>query len=114
MVRLAGAGGGCRLERNSAKGANVSETKLRGGCLCGGVQYGIGGEPVRAGATGVPVLVNAPAAIECRVAEIVKRGDHHIVVAEVVEAAVAKAPDGRPDEAVLHMKDLGANVFYGG
>ena len=74
----------------------------------------IGGEPVRAGATGVPVLVNAPAAIECRVAEIVKRGDHHIVVAEVVEAAVAKAPDGRPDEAVLHMKDLGANVFYGG
>jgi len=74
----------------------------------------IGGEPVRAGTTGVPVLVNAPAAVECRVAEIVKRGDHHIVVAEVLDASVAKAPDGRPDEAILHMKDLGANVFYGG
>ena len=25
----------------------MSETKLRGGCLCGGVQYEISGEPVR-------------------------------------------------------------------
>ena len=25
----------------------MSEIKLRGGCLCGGVQYEIGGEPVR-------------------------------------------------------------------
>lgn len=74
----------------------------------------IGGEPVRAGATGLPVLVNAVASIECRVAEIVKRGDHHIVVGEVVDAAIAKPPEGRPDDAVLHMKDLGANVFYGG
>ena len=74
----------------------------------------IGGEPVRAGSSGVPLLVNAVATVECRVAEIVKRGDHHIVVGEVVEASLAKPPEGRADEAVLHMKDLGANVFYGG
>jgi flavin reductase (DIM6/NTAB) family NADH-FMN oxidoreductase RutF len=74
----------------------------------------LGGEPIRVGSTGAPVLVNAPACVECAVTEIVKHGDHHIVVGEVVNALIAKAPDGRPDEAVLHMKDLGANVFYGG
>lgn len=74
----------------------------------------ISGEPIRPGSTGLPILVNAVATVECRVAEIVKQGDHHIVVGEVVDAAVAKPPDGRPDDAVLHMKDLGANVFYGG
>jgi len=74
----------------------------------------IAGQAVRAGSTGVPLLVDAPATVECRVVEIVKRGDHHIVVGEVVDANVAKAPEGRADEAVLHMKDLGANVFYGG
>ena len=42
------------------------------------------------------------------------QGDHHIVVGEVVGAQVAKAPDGRPDEAILEMKELGDNVFYGG
>jgi hypothetical protein len=29
-------------------------------------------------------------------------------------ADVATAPEGRPDDAVLWMKDLGDNVFYGG
>lgn len=44
----------------------------------------LSGEPVRKGATGAPILVNAPACVECRVVEIVERGDHHIVVGEVV------------------------------
>lgn len=74
----------------------------------------ISGEPFRLGKSGAPILENAPAAVECAVVEIVARGDHHIVVAEVVDAHVAKAPTGRPDEAVLHMKELGLNVFYGG
>ena len=74
----------------------------------------INGEPFRAGTTGAPILTNAPASIECKVVEIVARGDHHIVVGEVVAADVAKAPDGRPDDAVLWMKELGDNVFYGG
>ena len=74
----------------------------------------IGGEPVRKGTTGAPLLTNASAAVECKVVETVQRGDHHIVVGEVVEAHLNKPVEGRPDVAVLEMKDLGANVFYGG
>ena len=56
----------------------------------------------------------APAAVECRVTGIVEQGDHHIVVGEVVEAHLPKPISGRPDVAILEMKDLGDNVFYGG
>jgi flavin reductase (DIM6/NTAB) family NADH-FMN oxidoreductase RutF len=41
-------------------------------------------------------------------------GDHHVVVAEVTNAHLHREPTGRPDEAVLEMKDLGPKVFYGG
>ena len=74
----------------------------------------ISGEPFRAGANGAPILLNAHASVECTVVDIVETGDHHVVIAEVTEANVAKAPDGRPDAAILEMKDLGPNVFYGG
>lgn len=74
----------------------------------------VGGELFRSGSTGAPVLENAAASLELKVAEIVERGDHHIVIGEVVDANVSKAPEGRADEAGLHMKDLGENVFYGG
>ena len=58
--------------------------------------------------------VETPGAIEAEVRQIVELGDHHVVVAEVTEAHLHKAPAGRPDEAILEMKHLGANVFYGG
>jgi flavin reductase (DIM6/NTAB) family NADH-FMN oxidoreductase RutF len=74
----------------------------------------ISGEPYRTADTGAPILVNAQASVECRVAEIVERGDHHIVIGEVVAAHVASPPAGRPDAAILEMKDLGEKVFYGG
>ncbi len=74
----------------------------------------IAGEAVRAGATGAPILASAAASIECKVAEIVERGDHHIVIGEVVEANVAVQPTGRADEAILEMKELGEKIFYGG
>jgi len=64
----------------------------------------ISGQAYRKGATGAPILTEAPAAIECRVKHL----------AEVVEAHVMKPPAGRPDAAILEMKDLGDNVFYGG
>jgi len=69
---------------------------------------------VRADATGAPILASAAASIECKVAEIVERGDHHIVIGEVVEANVAVQPTGRADEAILEMKELGEKIFYGG
>ena len=46
--------------------------------------------------------------------QIVEQGDHHAVVAEVTEVHLPKPLTGRPDAAVLEMKELGDNVFYGG
>jgi flavin reductase (DIM6/NTAB) family NADH-FMN oxidoreductase RutF len=74
----------------------------------------LSGQPYHAGTTGVPILDNAIAAIEFRVTTIVEAGDHHVVIAEAVEAHVMKPPAGRPDAAILELKDLGDNVFYGG
>lgn len=74
----------------------------------------LSGESIHAGETGAPILDNAVASVECKVAEIVEQGDHHVVVGEVIAAHVAHPPEGRPDEAILEMKDLGENVFYGG
>ena len=74
----------------------------------------ISGQAYRKGTTGVPLLVDAPGAVECRVTAVIEQGDHHIVVGEVVEAHLSKPFTGRPDAAILEMKDLGDNVFYGG
>jgi flavin reductase (DIM6/NTAB) family NADH-FMN oxidoreductase RutF len=74
----------------------------------------LSGQSYRKGATGAPILVEAPGAVECRVTATVEQGDHHIIVGEVVEAHLHKPPVGRADAAILEMKDLGDNVFYGG
>lgn len=74
----------------------------------------ISGQAYRDGANGAPILVDAPGALECTVTTIVEQGDHHIVVAEVTEAHLPAPLNGRPDAAILEMKDLGDNVFYGG
>ena len=74
----------------------------------------LSGQPFRAGTTGAPILTNAPAFVECRVVGSVEVGDHSVFVGEVVEAGVAKAPEGRADDATLWLKELGDKVFYGG
>ncbi len=74
----------------------------------------ISGEAFRAGATGSPILASTPAYVECRLVETVEKGDHSVFIGEVVEAGVAKAPEGRADDATLWLKDLGDKVFYGG
>lgn len=74
----------------------------------------LSGHDVRDAANGVPVLNDAPAHVQCTVAEIIEKGDHHIVVGQVANAHVGTAPAGRADEAILEMKDLGEKVFYGG
>ncbi len=58
------------------------------------------------GAAGAPLLLDAPAWWECRLTDIVERGDHTIVVAEVVEAGV------RREAAPLTLAEVG--VSYGG
>jgi flavin reductase (DIM6/NTAB) family NADH-FMN oxidoreductase RutF len=74
----------------------------------------LSGQAYRKGSTGAPILIDAPGALECKVTTIVEQGDHHIVVAEVIDAHLNKPFTGRPDAAILEMKDLGDNVFYGG
>lgn len=74
----------------------------------------ISGNAYHPGNNGQPVLDAAIAHVECKVVEIVERGDHHIVVGEVTNAHVATPPEGRADDAILWMKDLGDKVFYGG
>ena len=74
----------------------------------------LSGQSFQRAANGAPILDAAIGAVECRVKTIVEEGDHHIVVAEVTEAHLPKPVTGRPDAAILEMKDLGENVFYGG
>jgi flavin reductase (DIM6/NTAB) family NADH-FMN oxidoreductase RutF len=74
----------------------------------------LSGQSFRPGATGAPLLDAAIGAVECKVKTIVEEGDHHIVVGEVIAAHLPKAIEGRPDVAILEMKDLGDTVFYGG
>ncbi len=58
------------------------------------------------GITGAPVLQDAPAWLECRVAENLRRGDHTIFTGEVVAAG------HRRDAAPLTLSDSG--LHYGG
>lgn len=74
----------------------------------------LSGQTFKPETNGCPTLHDAIAAMECSVREIVEIGDHHILVGEVVEAYVLQPIEGRPDAAILEMKDLGDNVFYGG
>lgn len=74
----------------------------------------LSGQKFRRGTTGSPLLEAVPAWVECRVVERIERGDHAIVVGEVVEAGVQSPPEGRLDDATLWLKDLGERVYYGG
>jgi len=74
----------------------------------------LSGQAIHKGANGAPILDAAIASVECKVSTIVEQGDHHIVVAEVVEAHVPNPISGRLDSAILEMRDLGDNVYYGG
>ena len=74
----------------------------------------LSGQGFTRGGNGAPILDAALGAVECKVVSIVEQGDHHVVVGEVTEAHLHHAPAGRPDAAILEMKDLGDSVFYGG
>jgi flavin reductase (DIM6/NTAB) family NADH-FMN oxidoreductase RutF len=67
----------------------------------------INGTPYEIGMTGSPILMDTPASFECKLVDMVKRGDHTIVVGEVVEAHVR-----RKEAEPLFMRNTG--WFYGG
>ncbi len=56
--------------------------------------------------SGAPILIDAPAWVEGRVTDVVERGDHAVIVAEVTNAGV------RRESAVLTLAECGVN--YGG
>jgi flavin reductase (DIM6/NTAB) family NADH-FMN oxidoreductase RutF len=66
----------------------------------------LGGHPFRLGVTGAPILEEAIAYFECNVVEIIERGDHHVIIGEVVDAGVHR------EEPALTLADTGWN--YGG
>ena len=75
----------------------------------------INGQAFKPGMNGAPILEACIGAVECDVKQIVELGDHHIVVGQVTQAHLPSgAPAGRPDVAILHMRELGDTVFYGG
>ena len=74
----------------------------------------LNGEAFRSGTTGAPILESVPAFVECTLVATVEKGDHSVVVGEVVEAGLTTELAGRPDDAVLWLKDLGEKTFYGG
>ena len=74
----------------------------------------INGETYRSGSTGSPILNSTKAYIECSLVETVEKGDHSVFIGEIKDAGVGDIPDGRPDDAILTLKDLGEKTFYGG
>ncbi len=74
----------------------------------------LSGQEFHDGANGLPILKAALGAIECKVKHIIEDGDHHVVVGEVTQAHLPNPVEGRADAAILEMKDLGENVYYGG
>ncbi len=70
----------------------------------------LNGQPFEAGPeTGAPIITACPWWFECRVTDTVKRGDHTVYVAEVVNAGVR---DGAEDRTPLLLRSTGMN--YGG
>jgi flavin reductase (DIM6/NTAB) family NADH-FMN oxidoreductase RutF len=74
----------------------------------------IGGQPFHYGVTGVPILENVPAFAECNLVDALEHGDHAVFLGEIVNIGQTQELQGRPDEAILKLKDLGDRIYYGG
>ena len=66
----------------------------------------INGLSFRTGSTGAPILLDTPAFIECKVRDIIRHGDHHVVIAEVLDAGI------NHDSEPLTLRETGWS--YGG
>jgi flavin reductase (DIM6/NTAB) family NADH-FMN oxidoreductase RutF len=74
----------------------------------------LSGESFHYGENGCPILDHAPAFVECRVVGSLAPGDHTVFIGEVIAVGLSQPIPGRPDDAILALRDLGANIFYGG
>ena len=66
------------------------------------------------GEGGCPLLDEALAFVECTLSGSVEKGDHSLLVGEVIQSGVNQEPEGRADEATLWLSNLGEKTFYGG
>jgi flavin reductase (DIM6/NTAB) family NADH-FMN oxidoreductase RutF len=85
--------------------------------LQGSLQDGtatIGGWGVAWGRHATLVLHNAVAVLECHMRAILEAGDHFPIIGEVIDEHVRLPPAGRPDDMMLHIRELGPTIFYGG
>src|SRR2546427_11041670 len=71
----------------------------------------ISGEKFYRGATGSPILANAPAFLECTLEAAVEKGDHSVFVAKVVEAGGTQTPDGRRGGREFGPQEVGGQGF---
>lgn len=67
-----------------------------------------------AGDGGLPLLHNAVGVLECSVRAVIEYGDHHPFIAEVTGVHLRLPPLDRPDEMILHLREMGQTIFYGG
>ena len=74
----------------------------------------IGGEQFSISKSGVPILANTIAFLECSLVDTLEKGDHSIFLGEVMDASVNCELSGRADDETLALGDLGEKVFYGG
>lgn len=85
--------------------------------LTGGLNRGtaaLDGVPCFWGRHGTLLLSQGIAVLECAVAAVLEAGDHYPVIAEVIDTHVRLPPHRRPDDMVLHMRELGETIFHGG
>jgi flavin reductase (DIM6/NTAB) family NADH-FMN oxidoreductase RutF len=66
------------------------------------------------GRRGTLLLHAAVAVLECDMRAVLEAGDHFPVIAEVMETHVRLPQHARPDEMILHMRELGPRYFHGG
>jgi flavin reductase (DIM6/NTAB) family NADH-FMN oxidoreductase RutF len=64
--------------------------------------------------TGLPLLHDAPAVLECTLRGVLEYGDHHPVIGEVTQAFLRLPEQDRPDKMILHLREMGETIFYGG
>jgi len=74
----------------------------------------LNGHPIKGGRGHVPLLLHAVASLECRMIAAVEYGDHHPILAEVIDTHVRLPPSERPDDMILRLDELGQTIFYGG
>ena len=66
------------------------------------------GPPIHSGEHGALIPTEVASALQLKLNWVVEVGDHHAVVAEVIEAHLLMGPTVMPDAGILEMKDLGA------